>query len=110
VYELALAVVWQETDFRNVIGDGGDSVGYMQVQKKYHGDRMERLGVTDLFDPYSNFLVGCDYLVELVEKYGDIEKALVAYNQGEFKGVVTEYALGVLDKFDRLDGGALDEY
>ena len=34
-YELALAVIWQETDFRNVIGDSGESHGYMQVQPKW---------------------------------------------------------------------------
>ena len=109
-YELALAVIWQETDFRNIEGDGGESYGYMQVQPKWHKERMERLGVTDLSDPYGNFLVGLDFLYELVGKYGDVEKALVAYNQGEFKGVVTEYASGVSEKFNKLAGGALDVY
>ena len=96
-YELALAVIWQETDFRNIMGDGGNSYGYMQVQPRWHSGRMERLGVSDLLDPYGNFLVGCDYLAELVGKYDDIEKALVAYNQGSFKGTVTDYAKSVLN-------------
>lgn len=95
-YELALAVVWQETNFRNITGDGGDSAGYMQVQQKWHQARMDRLGVADLNDPYGNFLVGCDYLAELIERYGSVEQALVAYNQGKFKGTVTEYAKSVL--------------
>ena len=95
-YELALAIIWQETDFRNITGDGGNSIGYMQVQPRWHRERMERLGVTDLSDPYSNFLVGLDYLSELIDRYGSTEKALVAYNQGEFKGTVTEYAKSVL--------------
>lgn len=96
-YELALAVIWQETDFQNIMGDGGNSYGYMQVQPRWHSGRMERLGVSDLLDPYGNFLVGCDYLAELVGKYDDIEKALVAYNQGSFNGTVTDYAKSVLD-------------
>lgn len=79
--ELALAVIEQETDFRNVMGDGGDSTGYMQVQKKWHESRMERLGVTDLRDPAGNFLVGCDYLAELLAVYPK-EEALTAYNRG----------------------------
>ncbi len=95
-YELALAVVWRETNFRNITGDGGDSAGYMQVQQKWHQARMDRLGVADLNDPYGNFLVGCDYLAELIERYGSVEQALVAYNQGKFKGTVTEYAKSVL--------------
>lgn len=80
-YELALAVIRKETEYRNIAGDGGDSVGYMQVQEKWHGERMERLGVTDLSDPYSNFRVGCDYLAELLDKY-PLEEALTAYNRG----------------------------
>lgn len=80
-YELALAVIEQETNFRNIAGDGGESQGYMQIQEKWHWDRMERLGVDDLTDPYSNFLVGCDFLAELCGKY-EIEEALTAYNRG----------------------------
>ena len=81
-YELALAVIRQETEFHNVVGDDGRSVGYMQVQRRWHEDRMARLGVTDLTDPYGNFRVGCDYLAELLGKY-PLEEALTAYNSGE---------------------------
>ena len=42
---------------------------------------MTRLGVTDLLDPYSNFLVGCDFLAELLAKY-DLPNALTYYNSG----------------------------
>lgn len=81
-YELALAVVWKETTFRNIVGDGGNSFGYMQVQPRWHRDRMERLGVTDLMDPFGNFRVGCDYLAELLEKY-ELPVALTFYNTGK---------------------------
>ena len=112
-YELALAVIWQETDFRNITGDGGDSAGYMQVQETWHKDRMERRGVTDLFDPYSNFLVGCDYLAELIEKGRGLEWALMAYNGGptyanDMKKAekISQYAKNVLNYMDFLkDGG-----
>ena len=50
-YELALAVIRQETEFRNITGDDGRSVGYMQVQRRWHEDRMARFGVTDLMCP-----------------------------------------------------------
>jgi hypothetical protein len=103
-YELALAVIWQETDFRNIVGDGGDSTGYMQVQEKWHKDRMERLGVTDLSDPYSNFLVGCDYLAELIAKDRGLEWALMAYNGGPTyankkakEKTISQYAKNVLN-------------
>lgn len=92
-YELALAVIRQETEFRNITGDDGRSVGYMQVQRRWHEDRMARLGVTDLTDPYGNFRVGCDYLAELLEKY-PLEEALTAYNSG--KPGKSTYASNVL--------------
>lgn len=92
-YELALAVIRQETEFRNVVGDDGRSVGYMQVQRRWHEDRMARLGVTDLTDPYGNFRVGCDYLAELLGKY-TLEEALTAYNSG--KPGKSTYASNVL--------------
>ena len=79
---LALAVIWEETDYRNIIGDDGASFGYMQVQKKWHEDRMAKLGVTDLMDPASNFRVGCDYLAELLGKY-PLANALAFYNSGD---------------------------
>jgi hypothetical protein len=110
-YELALAVIKQETDFRNITGDSGASVGYMQIQKRWHGERMERLGVTDLSDPYSNFLVGCDYLAELSEKDRGIEWALMAYNGGPSyankmakAGKVSQYAESVLNYMNDLGG------
>ena len=108
-YELALAVIWQETDFRNIPGDGGESFGYMQIQPKHHSDRMSRLGVTDLNDPYSNFLVGCDYLVELIAKDNGLEWALMAYNGGPTyannmakAGTVSQYAKNVLNYMNFL--------
>ena len=108
-YELALAVVRQETSFRNINGDGGDSIGYMQVQPRWHSDRMARLGVTDLADPYSNFLVGCDYLAEMIDKDKGVEWALMAYNGGPSyandmaeDGRVSEYASDVLTYMNEL--------
>lgn len=99
-YELALAVIRQETEFRNVIGDNGDSIGYMQIQTRWHKDRMERLGVTDLTDPYSNFRVGCDFLAELLSKY-TLEEALTAYNSG--KPGKSEYATSVMNYMDEYN-------
>ena len=98
-YELALAVIWQETDFRNIVGDGGDSIGYMQVQPRWHSERMERLGVSDLADPYGNFLVACDFLSELLEKH-DLTDALTKYNSGKTGN--SQYAENVLNYMNIL--------
>lgn len=80
-YALSLAVIERETQFQNLVGDDGASLGYMQVQERWHWDRMERLGVTDLMNPFGNFRVGCDFLAELLEKY-PTQEALTAYNSG----------------------------
>lgn len=99
-YELALAVIRKETGFQNVMGDNGNSYGYMQIQPRWHEDRMERLGVTDLTDPYSNFRVGCDFLAELLSKY-TLEEALTAYNSG--KPGKSEYATSVMNYMDEYN-------
>ena len=88
----------------NRIGDGGNSFGLMQIQPRWHSKRMERLGCTDLLDPFQNVTVGVDYLCEQLNRYdGDMAKALVGYNQGSFKGTVTQYAKDVMEKAGDLD-------
>lgn len=96
-YALALAVIAQETGFRNVTGDDGASCGYMQIQEQWHRDRMERLGVTDLTDPFGKFRVGCDYLAELMGRYS-LEEALTAYNSG--RPGKSRYASAVLETME----------
>lgn len=66
----------------HAVGDSGESLGLMQIQPRWHGERMARLGVTDLFDPYENVLTGCDILAEKLAEYGNLHDALSAYNAG----------------------------
>jgi hypothetical protein len=94
-YALAQAVIEQETNFTNVMGDGGKAYGFFQVWPKWHKERMEVLGVTDLMDPESNFRVGCSFLAECIDKYG-LEKGLGYYNSGSAK--VTGYTRAVLER------------
>lgn len=108
-YELALAVIEQETNFRNVTGDDGASEGYMQVQQRFHKDRMDELGVTDLMDPESNFRVACHYLRDLFDRYGDTHKVLMAYNAGPSgaaklwsEGIMTSsYSRSVMERMQK---------
>ena len=94
-YQLALAVVEQETGYGNLMGDDGESAGYMQVQEQWHRERMALLGVDDLRDPEGNFRVGCHFLKECIDKYG-LEKGLGYYNSG--KAAVTDYSREVLGR------------
>lgn len=95
---IIFAIAHRESNYKSdVVGDSGASLGLMQVQPHWHGERMERLGCTDLFDPYQNVTVAIDYLVELLTRYQTIDKALTAYNKGHYDGIVTEYAVAVLN-------------
>lgn len=93
-----IAIIAEESAFNaQTTGDNGASIGLMQIQPKWHGERIKRLSCFNLYDPFQNITVGVDYLSELLNKYdGDIVKAIVAYQQGSFKGEVTPYAADVL--------------
>lgn len=96
---IVMAMAYRESGFNAAtIGDDGNSFGLLQVQPRYHYPRMQKLGCTDLLDPFQNVTVAVDYLAEKLERYdGDVAKALVAYNQGHFNETITDYALDVLD-------------
>ena len=102
---IVFAVVWKESTFYSkAVGDGGNSLGLMQVQPRWHSARMEKLGCTDLFDPYQNVTVGVDYLAEQLNRYGSIDKALTAYNAGHYNGTVTSYAVEVMSLAREVGG------
>jgi soluble lytic murein transglycosylase-like protein len=103
--QIVMAMIYKESTYiADNIGDGGNSYGLMQIQPRWHYERMADLGCTNLLDEYQNVTVGIDYLAELLNEYGDIAKALTAYNRGSYSGTVTEYAKAVLAKADELGG------
>ncbi len=81
-YNLALSVIWKETNFKNVQGDNGRAYGYFQIWEKWHSGRMAKLGVSDLMDTEGNFRVGCSLLADYLKSYGNVHKALMVYNMG----------------------------
>ena len=81
-----MAIAAVESDFTtDLIGDGGDSIGMMQINTRWHTGRMAALGVTDLTDPVQCVAVAIDYLTELEGTMqagpGD-HPTLMAYNCG----------------------------
>lgn len=80
---LVVAMIAQESDFgAHKVGDGGDSAGLLQVQRKWHQERMDRLGCDNLLDPYQNITVAVDYIAELTEIKPDLYWVLMCYNGG----------------------------
>lgn len=106
--ELLMAMIERESEGNPNAYNGTDS-GLMQVAQKWHYDRMERLGVTDLFDTDQNIHTGADYLAELFNDYEDVYLVLMAYNMGYetaykyySQGVISEYAQEVAARADEL--------
>ena len=108
--ELVQAIIETESNW-DPEARNGDCVGLMQISEYWHQDRMERLGVTDLTDPYDNILVGVDYLAELFRRYEDPAMVLMLYN-GDSRawkfwetGEMSEYAARILDRAAELERG-----
>lgn len=107
---LVLAVIGQESNYNaGALGDDGNSIGLMQIQPQYHQQRMDRLGVTDLLDPYQNVTVGIDLLAELINENKGAEWAVTAYNAGagtadyhKTIGTRTEYVEGVMKLMEEI--------
>ena len=107
---IVLGMIEKESTFGpNVIGDNGEAFGLMQVQPKWHQERMGRLGVTDILDPYQNVLVGVDYFAEMLSYDRGIAWALMAYNGGATyanelidEGAISSYVTDVLDNAGRI--------
>lgn len=104
-----IAMIDQESDFReDCVGDNGDAVGLMQIQQKWHQERMDKLGVTDLMNPLQNVAVGIDYLAELIDKGNGLEWAVAAFNAGATganNGIGFGYASAVLANSESLTKG-----
>lgn len=109
--ELIQSIIWHESRYNpdniNSIG----CMGLMQICTVWHQDRIERLGVTDLLDPYSNILVGVDMLASYISQ-GDIGLGLMLYSQTHnsayalhAEGRLSWYATSVLNRVEMIKRG-----
>lgn len=106
--ELLMAIVETESS-GHLKAENGSCKGLMQINVKWHKDRMERLGVEDIFDMDGNIHVGTDYLSELTEEYCDVGLVLDLYN-GNSKafeyaesGKCSSYVKKVLKRSEELE-------
>ncbi|MCP3101622.1 lytic transglycosylase domain-containing protein [Myxococcus sp. K15C18031901] len=84
---LVVAVIRCESSFNNYAVSHVGAMGLMQVMPDtgtWLADRAGwRLGrSSNLFDVETNIELGTAYLADLIERFGSVEKALVAYNAG----------------------------
>lgn len=112
-FELVLAVMQVESNFKSDLISRTNDYGLMQINKVNHKWLMKELGVTDFLYPKQNIDCGIYMLKELFDKYSDEHKVLMAYNFGEAgmkrnwkKGVrSSKYSQKVLQTRERLVGG-----
>lgn len=108
VPELLMAMMERESWGEPWVSNGACK-GLMQINEPYHKNRMIRLGVADIYDPYGNILVAADYLSDLFTEYGDMGTVLMVYNgsshaieRGE-SGAYTEYASSIIARTSQLE-------
>lgn len=82
-YELVLAMMWQESDFKPDTISKTKDYGLMQINICNREWLSEELGITDFLDPYQSIDAGTHIIASLLLKYQDPHKALMAYNYGE---------------------------
>lgn len=83
-----LAIILTESSFKKGQKSPVGARGLMQVVPFVGKDLADRSGVDyqgsqSLFDPETNIKLGTLHLFEQILEFGDINKALVAYNMGE---------------------------
>ena len=95
-----------ESNFNaDAMGDNGHSYGLMQIWQDCHLDRMERLGVTNLLDPYQNVAVGVDLMSELLGWGNGLDYALSYYSGSG--GEISPYAQRVKEIAQEINEGAM---
>ena len=107
--KLLQAIIWYESsNDSTAVNQNTGCCGYMQISADWHTERMNKLGVDNLYDPYSNILVGADYLRELLDTYKDLSLSLMIYNGDDRSFELynnnerSEYADNIISLFNEL--------
>lgn len=106
--ELLMAIIERESMGKEYAENDG-CIGLMQINEKWHKDRMKHLMLDDLYDSYSNILIGTDYIMELAVEYGDIGLVLMKYNgfskAEEYyeQGKLSNYAEEILERSAEIE-------
>lgn len=110
---LISAIMEVESNFQIDTLSSAGCVGLMQISPYWQRDRIDKLGIEDISDPYSNILVAVDFLEDLYYHYAncDIVLAVMMYNMDFVSakkiynsGQWSQYARDVFSIFDSLKG------
>ncbi len=82
-WTLLMAIIQKESRYNETaVSDCGD-FGLMQINKINHRELSMTLGIHDFLNPTENVRAGAFLLRRLLDKYQDVNMALMAYNMGE---------------------------
>lgn len=106
-YELVLAVIMTESSGKaDAVGDGGASVGLMQIQPKWYEKLISETGLS-VDKPIENVELGIRILLGFTEENdGSLDKALKQYNSGNPDYEGNEYIERVYEWLDYFQGEA----
>lgn len=106
--ELLEAICFEESRY-TPDAVNGTCRGIMQINEPYHTERMQKLGIEDIYDIESNIHVGADYLAELFQGNQDTAAVLMMYH-GEKdainkanEGRLSKYCKRILEKSEKLE-------
>ena len=112
-YETLLAQIWKESNFNPKAISHTNDYGLMQINECMHATLRDKLGIVDFLEPYQSIDAGTYMMSNLIHTYGDIHKALMAYNFGPGgasahwkKGTYTSsYSRDIVSKRDIIVSG-----
>ncbi len=89
----------------------------MQINAVNHEWLEEKYRIADFLNPYQNAFCGITIIGGYIEKYGDFNKALMAYNMGDYgaqkaweNGVTdTDYSTSILNLMQKYEEERHDE-
>lgn len=82
--EIVYATIKVESNFNENATSNSNAKGLMQLLDTTAQEmaKDEEINVVDLFDAEINIMLGTKYIAKLIEKYGNLELAIAAYNAG----------------------------
>lgn len=83
-FELVMAVMSAESAFDPEAVSGTGDYGLMQINEINLPELADKLGITDITDPYQNIRGGVYLLGGYAAKYDDPARIVMAYNMGDY--------------------------
>lgn len=81
---LVMAMIEYESGFDPEAVSPTDDYGLMQINAVNHEWLKEEYRCADMMNPYQNVFCGISIISSYIDKYGELDKALMAYNMGNY--------------------------